>query len=67
MVKLTLTQKQIDDASTVLGIIAGFAGVLTANHVFDPQVGALISQTSNLVIAILVGKIGADTASKLKA
>lgn len=67
MVKLNLTQKQLDNISTVLGIVAGFATVLTANHVFDPQVGTLISETANLVVAILVGKIGIDTANKLRA
>jgi hypothetical protein len=66
MVKLKLTQKQIDILSTTLGIISGIAGVLTTNHIFDPQVGSLLSEVPNLAVAILVGKLGTDIASKTR-
>lgn len=66
MVKLTFTQKQLDNISTVLGIVSGIAGVLTANHIFDAQVGALITQTTGVVVSVLVGKIGVDTANQLR-
>lgn len=51
-----LNKRQLDSIATTLGIIGGVAGILTTNHILDPNLGGSIAGIAFLFLGVVTNK-----------